>query len=93
MAAPSKSPAMSQKIFTMGFSVEQVSVYLLCCGLTDSGQDISTAKLLEIWNGTEQALIDGLKTLTRHNILLQVISDSEANAVYRVLGPERWAVS
>jgi len=92
MAAHPDSPLMSQKIFTMGFTVEQVSVYLLCCGLADSGHDISTAKLLEVWNGTEQTLLDGLKTLTRHNILLQVISNSQANSIYRVLEPDRWTV-
>jgi hypothetical protein len=90
MTSSQKSPLMSQKIFNMGLTVEQVSIYLLCCGLADSDQDISTENLLKIWNGTEQMLTDGLNTLIKNNILLQVISDSKAKTVYRVMDADRW---
>ena len=90
MPSSQKPPIMSQKIFNLGLTVEQVSIYLLCCGLADSGQDVSTENLLEIWNGTEQMLTDGLNTLTRQNILLQVISDSPSKSIYRIMDADRW---
>ena len=90
MPSSRKPSVMDQKIFSLGLTVEQVSIYLLCCGLVDSDQDISIETLLEIWNGTEQMLIDGLNTLIRQNILLQVISDSEAKTVYRLMDAGRW---
>jgi len=43
-----RQPAMSQKIFNIGLSVETVSVYLLCCSLADADTVISTKSLLEI---------------------------------------------
>ncbi len=90
MPSSHQPPVMSQKIFSMGLTVEQVSIYLLCCGLADSGQEISNQTLLEIWNGSEQMLTAGLNTLIRHNILLQVISDREAKTVYRITDADRW---
>ena len=60
MANQHQPPAMSQKIFDQNLSTETISVYLMCCGLTDAGSTLSTANLLEIWNGSDSSLYAGL---------------------------------
>jgi hypothetical protein len=52
--------AMNQMIFKIGLPVGTVSVYLLCCSLADAGKRITTGNLLEIWNGTKEALNESL---------------------------------
>ena len=85
-----KPAAMSQMIFNMGLPVETVSLYLLCCGLYDAGTAISTQNLSEVWNGTEDALAEGLKELQTRNILRQVLSDRKETAVYRLIADTDW---
>lgn len=85
-----KPPTMSRKIFTMALSVETVSVYLLCCSLADSDTVISTKNLLEIWNSTREALLEGLKNLEKNNIILGIISDQEKNTVYKLTDNTTW---
>ena len=84
---------MNQKIFDMGFSVETVSVYLLCCGLTDSETAISTKNLLGVWNSTEEALIEGLANLEEKHVLVKIISDREENNVYKIADVKDWELS
>lgn len=81
---------MDQRIFNMGLPTETVSLYLLCCGLSDSGVAISRANLVGIWNSTEDALAKGLETLEEYNILTREISDSEADPVYQLTNPKQW---
>lgn len=90
MNPPSRPTSMDQKIFTIGLSVETTSVYLLCCSLADSGKTISTKNLLEIWNGTEKALCDGLETLEKRNIIQKIISDRDVNAAYKLTDVKKW---
>jgi len=82
--------AMSQKIFNLGLSMETVSVYLLCCGLADNDQPITTAKLNEIWNGSPEELQKGLKELEDSNILSRFLSDGQESHVYRVNPVSHW---
>ena len=63
MANQHQPPAMSQKIFDLNLSMETISVYLMCCGLTDAGSHFSTANMLKIWNGSETSLREGLGAL------------------------------
>ena len=81
---------MSQKIFKMGFSVTAVSVYLLCCGLTDSGAPVSTKNLSEIWNGTGEELLLGLKQLEKNGILQCILSDHQRKTVYKLVNAQDW---
>ena len=83
-------PAMSQKIFKMGLPVETISIYLLCCGLTDAGKPITTGNLLEIWSGTKKSLNKGLSILEDRHIIMRIISDRQAKNVYRLSASCEW---
>ena len=80
----------NQKIFNMDLSVETISTYLLCSGLTDSGASVSVKNLMEIWNGSPSQLHDSLKILEERNVLCKIISDQGDHAVYRIEDPEKW---
>ncbi len=81
---------MNQGIFEMGLSVETTSVYLLCCGLSDSDTIISTKNLLKIWNSTEDALSEGLRQLGQRNILVKILSEMDGNDIYKLTDISRW---
>lgn len=83
-------PSMNQLIFRLGLSVETVSVYLLCCGLADAGRAVTTENLEEIWNGTPQALAEGLRLLERKNILRPIAPNGRDRRAYRLTGIEHW---
>ena len=84
------SSAMSQKIFDMGLSMVTVSLYLLCCGLADVGIPLTTGQIFERWNGTPAEFDEGLQALTQRGILVQVLSDQEAQTGYRLMPPDHW---
>ena len=82
---------MNQQIFKMGLSVETTSAYLLCCGIADTGEKVSTKKLLEVWNSSPESLIKCLEELEKKNILSKIISsDQNGNAVYRLSDEKDW---
>jgi hypothetical protein len=93
MGSQNQTPAMNQKIFTLGLSVETVSVYLLCCNFRDNGATISTKNLSSMWNGEESSLFEGLKELEERNILRKIISDKEENDIYQLAHAEKWTTS
>ncbi len=82
--------AMNQMIFKIGLPVETVSVYLLSCSLTDAGKRITTGNLLEIWNGTKEALNESLSNLEASNIVVRIISDGHEKNVYRLSASCEW---
>jgi hypothetical protein len=90
MNSQNQTPAMNQKIFKMGLSVETVSVYLMCCSLADTDTTISTKKLSEMWNSTQASLLEGLKNLETRNILRRIISDRAGNTVYKLSDVKNW---
>ena len=90
MNSQNQTPAMNQKIFKLGLSVETVSVYLMCCSLADTDTTISTKKLSEMWNSTRASLLEGLKDLETRNILLRIISDRAGNNVYKLSDVKNW---
>lgn len=90
MNSQNQTPAMNQKIFKLGLSVETVSVYLMCCSLADTDTTISTKKLSEMWNSTRASLLEGLKDLETRNILRRIISDRAGNNVYNLLDVKNW---
>ncbi len=87
-----ETSSINQNIFQMGLSVETISVYLLCCGLSDSGTRISTKNLLEIWNSSNEALIKSLEYLEQRNILFMVLSNQEGNNIYQFTDSKEWKV-
>lgn len=90
MNSQNRTPAMNQKIFNMGLSVETVSVYLICCSLADIDTTVSTNKLSEMWNSTRASLLEGLKDLETRNILRRIISDGAGNIVYKLSDVKNW---
>lgn len=79
---------MDQKIFELGLSVEVVSVYLLCTGLADSGQELIFETIRSLWNGTDEELLAGLAELEKKRI---IGVDSNHN-VTEIMKPELWRV-
>lgn len=90
MDEPRQKPAMSQKIFKMGFSVTTISAYLLCCSLADMGTPVSTKNLDTVWNGTNQELLGALKQLEKAGIIQCILTDHQENAVYKLLDAQDW---
>lgn len=93
MDLQNKTTVMSQKIFNIGLSVDTVSVYLLCCSLTDSDTVISTKNLYNMWNSTKETLNTGLKDLEKRNIIRGIISDREDKTVYKLTDEKEWIFS
>lgn len=69
MDSPHRPPSREQRIFNIGLGVEAVSLYLLCCGLTDAGQPLSLDTITPAWNLDRTALIANLDVLIRRGIL------------------------
>lgn len=85
-----KTPTMNQKIFDIGLSKETISLYLLCCGLVDVDQAITTKNLRNVWNGAEQVLRKSLESLEKRNVLFRIISDRQDNNAYRMTDVKQW---
>ena len=83
-------PAMSQQIFSLNLSTETISVYLMCCGLTDAGATLSTPNMLEIWNGSEASLHEGLKVLEEMTVIKKIISDQDRRDIYNLTNTADW---
>lgn len=90
MQHDSDRPAMSQKIFSMNFEVETVSLYLLCCALADAGAAITPEALEGKWTGSREALDRELKRLETRNIVTRDEATPPAHTVYRVVGDNKW---
>jgi DNA-binding HxlR family transcriptional regulator len=93
MDSQNQTPAMNQEIFNLDLSVETVSVYLICCSLSDNNTAISTKNLSRMWNGTEELLIEGLKDLEERNILRKIISDRDEKNIYQLTDLKDWKQS
>lgn len=93
MDSQNQTPAMNQEIFNLDLSVEKVSIYLICCNLSDNNTAISTKNLSSMWNGIEALLIEGLKDLEERNILRKIISDGEEKNIYQLSDVKDWKLS
>ncbi len=82
--------SMDQRIFKIGLPVETISVYLLCCGFTDTGKAITGETLAEVWNGTSEELAEGLRTLEEKNIIIRIISDGREHSVFKLTDVGHW---
>ncbi len=90
MPTHGRGTSMDQKIFGTGLSTEVISLYLLCCGLADADSPISTKNLAAVWNGSTQALHEGLAVLETANILEMMLSDGGDSSVYRLNDARKW---
>lgn len=86
-------PAMDQAIFNFGLSTENISVYLMCCGLSDMGSPVTLETMLPIWNGTEQALRQGLAELESRNIITKSADEDPDAAAYQVNPSSKWRLA
>jgi len=93
MNSQNQTPAMNQEIFKLDLTVETVSVYLICCNLSDNNTAISTKNLSSMWNGTEALLIEGMKDLEERNILRKIISDGDEQNIYQLSDIKDWKSS
>ena len=84
------APSMNQKIFSMDLDVETVSLYLLCCALADTGQEITLSMLREKWNGDQSSLEMELERLEKKNIIRLVASEAGSDRVYRLVHEKYW---
>ena len=83
--------SMSQKIFDIGLPMEAVSLYLLCCGLTDAEAKVTNHNLQQIWNSTPESLSENLDILESRQIIRKVVSSGEDGTdVFRVNKTEDW---
>jgi hypothetical protein len=81
---------MRQRIFSMGLTVEAVSVYLLCCAIVDAGGTITRTALQDKWNGRSDALDRELGLLEDRQILGRESSGGQAVAAYRLTDEKHW---
>jgi hypothetical protein len=86
----SAGPIMSQKIFSMNLGVETVSLYLLCCAVTDAGAAITRTTLQEKWNSPRTSLEQELGRLEGRNILSRDHTPVQGEPVYRLVDEKQW---
>ena len=82
--------SMDQRIFSLGLTVEETSLYLLCCGLADAGKPITEDHLAEVWNSDQKMLRQGLETLEKRHIIIRIGSDQQENFLYRLAESKTW---
>jgi hypothetical protein len=81
---------MNQEIFKLNLEVEEVSLYLLCCGLADTGKSISFSDLLSVWNGDRKSMEKSIGTLEGLNILSVHGAEKKENTIYSINPLEKW---
>jgi len=90
---PAGAPkAVNQRIFKLGLSVETISLYLLCCGMKESGMPISHPNLVQKWNSTEEALERSLGELASMNILQTENPATGVERMYVLTPDEDWLI-
>lgn len=83
---------MNQEIFRLNLEVEAVSLYLLCCGIADTGKSISFSDLLSVWNGDRESMEKSIGTLESLNILSVQSTAKKENAIYSINPLEKWKI-
>jgi predicted transcriptional regulator len=84
-------PAMRQKIFSMDLAVETVSLYLLCCAVTDAGAAITRDTLADKWNGDRDSLEQELRRLEQRNIISRKEGEGQPSPLYQMVDEARWS--
>jgi hypothetical protein len=92
MESPSVQPAMSRQIFKMGLSTEAISLYLLCCHLQDAQTEISRNNIADLWNGSAEALAEGIEHLKKRRILSRFADAGRDGTVYQLNEDKDWQI-
>ncbi len=82
--------SMNQKIFKLNLDVEEISLYLLCCSITDNGKEISRKDISSVWNGSEESLSRCMDTLERLNVISVQNALKKEDEIYRLMPVETW---
>mgnify|MGYP001814134144 FL=1 len=90
MGASHVPPAMDQAIFNFGLSTKTISVYLMCCGLSDMGNPVTVKAMLPIWSGSEAELRQGLVDLEARHIITKGAGDIADIVPYRINPSSKW---
>jgi hypothetical protein len=80
---------MNQQIFKLGLSTEAVSLYLICCSLSDDQMTISTRNLMDRWIATNEGMNASIQELMGRNILQKFMSDGK-NSIYKMTDSSDW---
>ncbi len=83
---------MNQEIFRLNLEVEEVSLYLLCCGIADTGKSIFFSDLLSVWNGDRKSMEKSIETLEILNILSVQGTAEKENTIYSINPLEKWKI-
>ncbi len=83
---------MNQEIFKLNLEVEDVSLYLLCYGLANTGNSISFSDILSVWNGDRKSMEKSIGTLEALNILSVHEAEKKENTVYYLNPLEKWKI-
>jgi len=81
---------MNQEIFKLNLGVEETSLYLLCCGMADSGKEISYKNIFSVWNSSHDSLSRCIETLEALNIISVHRSLKKEDEVYKLMPVEAW---
>jgi hypothetical protein len=73
---------MDRAIFDMNLGVEATSLYILACAIIDQGEIATLERIRGQWNASEDDLLNGLKTLIRHNVISAESSVQENGALH-----------
>ena len=84
--------SINQIIFKLNLGVDATSLYLLCCGIADTGEVISYPDILSKWNGDTDSLKKSLETLEQLQIILGHGAPAIDNETYELLPVEKWKI-
>lgn len=75
MTKQNSKTILDQRIFERGLPVHAVSVYLMCTGLSDMGEELTMERLSSVWNGEENDLSVGLQLLAGEGVIVVEASE------------------
>lgn len=90
MSLPDSNAAMDQAIFNQGLSTTTISVYLLCCGLSDAGTAVTLKTLEPVWQGSKDELMEGLEMLQTRNMLVLMPTGRDGQWIYLINPASKW---
>jgi hypothetical protein len=90
MEPSSTFSAMNREIFNLNLEVEATSLYLLCCGIADTGEPIAFRDLLAVWNESRDSLEKNIDLLEKLQILAVHKASERENETYTLLPAEKW---
>ncbi|MDM8515221.1 hypothetical protein QUF76_03390 [Desulfobacterales bacterium HSG16] len=88
--------SMSQKIFETGLDTNTISLYLLCCGIADTGAAVTKENLLGPWNNTPDALDTAIGVLEDIRIISKkdgaFLADNDNSLAWHINAPDHWEI-